>query len=605
MNRPSFSWRDVLLSVVCLSLAGSAAAQPAGEPDGGPVSRDWKRLRTAHYTIVGNASDGDLRQTARELERFRQAIGALSPKMQLNAPVPTLVVVFKDRSSFRPFKPVVNGNRQEGVGGYFIPLRDKNYLALGLDGAPTDSLRLILHEYAHYLTSRNMKRLPRWLNEGLAEFYATFRSDGADGRSLLGATPPNSIHTLQREALIPMRKLVTGDVPLFRDTVRTGVFYAQSWALVHALVLGKDATRRAQLIRYIDELQKNRGPDEAFAASFGDYGALDSFLREYVRQFRFAAISLAPQDAAMALDAPIERLREAEALEIQGGLFRITGQRPDAVRAAERALELDSTRASARVLAGVLQLEGEETARAIDTLNAAAAQAPSDMGAHWSLGDALGAAGRWDEALRAYEKAVALTGNLAELHLSLSLARDAAGDVAGADAAFAHVFRLDPDPAWFQRRAYVLMRRNRGEQAALDAVSYLRDVAWKTEDSPYLAIISIIGFRQGGRQEDASAVLAAATARVDPTSWQATILGFLAGTLTGAELVAKAGDNDKLTEAHAYVGLTASHGGRHEEAIAHLTWVKEKGNRGFYEYPLAVAELARLDKKKPAKQATQ
>lgn len=323
-------------------------------------------------------------------------------------------------------------------------------------------------------------------------------------------------------------------------------------------------------------------------------------MRDYVRQFRFSAVLLAPQDARLALDAQVERVSEAEVQEIQAGLLMATNQRADAERAAARALALDPSRVRARVLSGVLQLNGGEVARAVDTLTAAAARAPGDASAQMRLGDALSTAGKWEDALQAYEKAVALNADVPEVHLSLSLARDATGNVAGADAAFAQVMRLDPDPAWFQRRAYVLMRRNRGEQAALDAVSYLRDVAWQTDSSPYLAFVAILGFRQAGRADDANSVLKIASTHVQSSSWQGALLGFLGGQITPAQLVAKAGNDDELTEAHAYAGLTASHAGRRDEAIVHLTWVKEKGNKSFYEYPLAVAELARLEAGKAA-----
>jgi hypothetical protein len=34
--------------------------------------------------------------------------------------------------------------------------------------------------------------------------------------------------------------------------------------------------------------------------------------------------------------------------------------------------------------------------------------------------------------------------------------------------------------------------------------------------------------------------------------------------------------------------------GHSDEARTHLLWVKENGNKGFYEYPLALSELNRL-----------
>jgi hypothetical protein len=41
--------------------------------------------------------------------------------------------------------------------------------------------------------------------------------------------------------------------------------------------------------------------------------------------------------------------------------------------------------------------------------------------------------------------------------------------------------------------------------------------------------------------------------------------------------------------------------GKRAEAVAHLQWVKEKGNPGFVEYELALGELKRLEKKREEK----
>jgi lipoprotein NlpI len=57
----------------------------------------------------------------------------------------------------------------------------------------------------------------------------------------------------------------------------------------------------------------------------------------------------------------------------------------------------------------------------------------------------------------------------------------------------------------------------------------------------------------------------------------------------------QATDNDKLTEAHAYIGLDLSLEGRDEAALTHLKWVRENGNRNFVEYPLALGEIARIE----------
>ena len=63
---------------------------------------------------------------------------------------------------------------------------------------------------------------------------------------------------------------------------------------------------------------------------------------------------------------------------------------------------------------------------------------------------------------------------------------------------------------------------------------------------------------------------------------------------TADELLRLATDNDKKSEAHTYIGMNLRLKGADDEARPHFEWVKEYGNKRFYEYPLAIEELKRM-----------
>jgi lipoprotein NlpI len=60
-------------------------------------------------------------------------------------------------------------------------------------------------------------------------------------------------------------------------------------------------------------------------------------------------------------------------------------------------------------------------------------------------------------------------------------------------------------------------------------------------------------------------------------------------------LLSSATDNDKMTEVRTYMGLALAVTGERQEALKHLQWVKENGNKSFVEFPAALAELRRLE----------
>ena len=79
--------------------------------------------------------------------------------------------------------------------------------------------------------------------------------------------------------------------------------------------------------------------------------------------------------------------------------------------------------------------------------------------------------------------------------------------------------------------------------------------------------------------------------------WPYPVFRYLKREITEEQLLALATDSDKLTEAHTYIGLDLSLDGKRQEALPHLDWVRENGNKNFVEYPLALAEIERIKAK--------
>jgi ribosomal protein L35AE/L33A len=105
--------------------------------------------------------------------------------------------------------------------------------------------------------------------------------------------------------------------------------------------------------------------------------------------------------------------------------------------------------------------------------------------------------------------------------------------------------------------------------------------------------------RHAGNVEAANAFLDDAIKNYNLSQWPGPIISFLRSEKGSADEVLKqATDNDKLTEAHAYLGLVLALNEKRADALTHLRWVKEHGNKGFVEYGMAIAEIDRLEVKK-------
>src|SRR5215813_3867114 len=158
MNQKRLRTRPLmLLLVLCTTLAGAATVE---------AKDNWTKVTSKNFTLIGNASDKDIRHVATQLEQFRDVFTRLFTKAKFDTPVPTTVIVFKNTGSYKPFNP---GNSA----GYFQKGEDVNYITLTAD-APQDPFSVIYHEYVHLLMDNTSANVPVWFNEGLAEYYSTF-----------------------------------------------------------------------------------------------------------------------------------------------------------------------------------------------------------------------------------------------------------------------------------------------------------------------------------------------------------------------------------------------------------------------------------------------
>jgi hypothetical protein len=66
--------------------------------------------------------------------------------------------------------------------------------------------------------------------------------------------------------------------------------------------------------------------------------------------------------------------------------------------------------------------------------------------------------------------------------------------------------------------------------------------------------------------------------------------------MTADNLLKLATDNDKMTEARAYIGMNLLLSGKTDTAQPYLRWVVENGNKNFHEYLFAKSALERAGK---------
>ena len=349
----------------------------------------WVSVRTKNFFMLGNAGEKDIRKVALKLEQFREVFTRLFPKMKFNTPVPTTVIVFKNDSSYRPFKPRAN------TAGHFQPGPDVNYIALTTEvRGDQDPFTIIFHEYTHLLVENTFENAPIWFNEGLAEYYSTF-SITDDQKVVLGRPIGNHVYLLRQNKILPLQTLFEVDYksPHYNERNKTSIFYAQSWALMHYLLIGKTG-KVEQLGKFMELLKLKVPMDRAFQQAFEvPFATMENDLRNYVKQDRYNIVS-GHFERKLELDTTTEAatLTEAEAQAYLGDLL-LHSNRKESYTYLEKALQLDPNLGMAHASLGMAYFREGKIKEAHASLERAVSANSKNYLAHYYYAFTLSHAG--------------------------------------------------------------------------------------------------------------------------------------------------------------------------------------------------------------------
>ena len=563
-----------------------------------PAKDSWIKLESKNFTVIGTADERDIRKLAISLEQFRHVVSLLFPQARIETSVSTTVFLFKTDRAFKPFKPQYEGKTKEDVSGYFLAFPDGNYIALSSENSIGGAHEVIFHEYEHFVVRNNLPNAPVWLNEGLAEFFSTFTTSADDRKGTLGAPIAQHVSRLRADKLLPLETLltVTQKSPQYTEPGKAGIFYAESWALVHYLMLANESKRQSQLTKFIGGLTAGLSLEENFRQSFqADYATIERELRSYIGQFGFPALSIAfPKQLEFAKETQSTPMPEAEVQFYLGDLLLRASRFNEAETHLQRSLELDPHFTLSQISLGILRMQQKRLPEARKLLESAIANDPSNYLGHLCYGNILGQEEQLEEAIKAYQQAIRLRPDVARPYSDLGYAYLNLGRDELAVEVFNRATSLDEsNPYVYRTRSHVYLRLARGSLAASDALTYLDRQGWHDDHSGYMALVAYFGFRQAKQATAAARMLEAAATKLG-AEWPYQLIGYLQHKTTAQEVLAVATDNEKLTEAHTYIGLELSLNGMRKEALAHLQWVRENGDKSFVEYPLAVTEIRRI-----------
>ena len=314
----------------------------------------WHRLHSGNFELYTSAGAGSGREVLHRLDQIRHVFETRTQQKNLT-PLPVRVYVFRSEGEFRRFQV------KENAAGYHQSAPDCDYIAMQLSG--TDLYRVVYHEYVHLLMRHSGVHVPVWLNEGTAEVYSTTEVSGS--RVRIGELIPSHVATLRNENLIDLPTLlaVTHDSPHYNERDKSGIFYAQSWALVHMLNFSPDY--RTGMPNFLSMLLGGEEPGRAFQQAFGkSLRAVREDLASYLRQDRFEGVRFEAAKLQATGRVPVEPIGDVDAELVLADLLIAIGRGEQAEASLQKLAAAHPERADLQEALGDAAVRRDEDERA-------------------------------------------------------------------------------------------------------------------------------------------------------------------------------------------------------------------------------------------------
>jgi tetratricopeptide (TPR) repeat protein len=343
----------VYLLLIDFLLLSAVAARARDKAD------EWIEVRSPHFVVATNSSEKQGRRVADQFERMRSVFHVAFPKMQIDLGTPIIVLACKDDKSFRSLEPeayLAKGSLK--LGGLFLRGLDKNYVLLRLDAEGEHPYAVVYHEYTHLLMGKSAVWMPLWMNEGLAQFYEN--TDIHEKDVELGQPSGQLLMVLRQNRLLPLDVLFRVDEksPYYHEENKGNIFYAESWALMHYLMVTDRKNSTDRVKDYADLLAQGADPVTAAATAFGDLKKLQVELDSYVNRNSYTYFKLATTTEVDDSAFQTQPLTATQSDAIRADFLAYNGRDADARALLERILADDPKNASAHETMGFLEFRG-------------------------------------------------------------------------------------------------------------------------------------------------------------------------------------------------------------------------------------------------------
>ncbi len=355
---PLYRLPRLLLLFLLFSLISCVRARSA-------APEKWIEVRSPHFTVVSDAGEKKARETANQFEQIREVFHTAFPALRVDIGKPVIIFALKNENSMKIFLPAYwEAKGHAHPAGVYIPGEDKHCAIVRTNVESENPYQVVYHEYAHALENLNFQGLPLWLSEGIAEYLGNSRI--FEGFVEIGVASRHHLTVLSENKLIPIDVLlgVDSNSPYYNEQSRVSLFYAESWVLVHYLLMDLEAQQEHLLQNFLTAYQSSGDQLQAARQSFGDLSKFAQSVEQYSRHQPFLVGRVNTSVRVDSKSFTSRVLSPAEVNARRGDLYTRTHRPVEAKSTLEMAVRQDPNLALAHEGLGFLALSQQDMSTA-------------------------------------------------------------------------------------------------------------------------------------------------------------------------------------------------------------------------------------------------
>jgi tetratricopeptide (TPR) repeat protein len=332
-----------------------------------------RKYRTKEAIIASDAPPNEIKALGKRLDYYCKLFGEFYDEIGLKRKNSnTLKIrVFDSYSDFDEYYQRSHPSKKSTPLAYFSP--SLNSVVMYNDNRDVALRAVVFHECSHQYLNRYSYDVPKWLNEGLAEYFEGWKVETG-----VAATRTPHLYDLSvvrtaiakgkyltPEKLVNMSNKEFSKFKADNPDYNGYLHYATAWSFLYFCLEASVEKDREPLIAYLKELTK-KGPSAKFLVE--DWPALNARWERWVENFE------------------VEPETATEHFLVAVGARR-NGKWEAAIKSYDRALELDPTLPRARTWLGYCLTYDNKFTRAIKELKQAFEEDPEEHWAAYLLAD--------------------------------------------------------------------------------------------------------------------------------------------------------------------------------------------------------------------------